>query len=128
MSCFRKSAPLLAPHDGVRMAIERGSDRLWINYWGTLDELAAAGCAPRELLGPGRKGVKRCDSDGDHVMLLACRKGHRLIRVKPAAGAEALPGVTEWLLSNPPGCISGRDPAFQRFLGTALGVSLLPAG
>lgn len=104
MGEYRKSKPLPSPHSAVRYYVsEWGDGHLFIEYWGSLAALIAAGCASRELLAsPGRPGVRRRDADGDRVNVgRNSGERYRLIRVKPLATAMALPGVAAAVASFP---------------------------
>ena len=102
MSRHARSLPLSQP--GVVCTVEDYGDRMFVFYWGTPQDLVAAGCVSQETLYPGRrKGVKkRRDEHGDVVYLDRSANGRwRVMRIKPRATAVHLPGVEMYLKCRP---------------------------
>jgi hypothetical protein len=92
---------------------------MFVFYWGTPQDLVAAGCGSQEMLDPRRKGVTRRDEHGDRVYLKRSPNGRwRVMRVKPRALAVHLPGVEMYLMRiASAGCGSATDievPASHR--------------
>jgi hypothetical protein len=107
MSRHSNSLPL--SHPGVVCTVEDYGDRMFVFYWGTPQDLIAAGCASEQSLFGARsvrnsvylsraKGVERRDDDGDSLHVDKYASGRwRVMRVKPRALAVHLPGVEMYL-------------------------------
>jgi hypothetical protein len=96
MSRHALSLPL--SHPGVVCTVQDEGETMFVFYWGTPQDLIAAGCGSPEMLDPNRKGITRRDEHGDRVYLKKSPNGRwRVMRVKPRATAMHLPGVEMYL-------------------------------